>query len=102
MILDALRLLEEGEHQIVGDVVFLGHTAVELDEAVTLVELIQLGVALFLLNEEDLSANLLFRNAKFTLREIKKLLASYKPPVGCIVVLRKLCNQVGRNMTFCA
>ena len=67
-----MRLLEEGEHQIVGDVVFLGHTAVELDEAVTLVELNQLGVALFLLNEEDLSANLLFRNAKLTLREIKK------------------------------
>ena len=67
-----MRLLEEGEHQIVGDVVFLGYTAVELDEAVTLVELIQLDVALFLLDEEDLPTNLLFRNAKLTLREIKK------------------------------
>ena len=50
----ATKLLEKGEHKVVGDVVFLRHATVELDEAVTLVELIQLGVALFLLNEEDL------------------------------------------------
>lgn len=85
---EARGLFEEGEHQVVGDVVFLGHTAVELDEAVAPVEIIQLGVALFLLNKEDLPADLLLCNVKLPLRKIKKLLACYELAIGGVVVQR--------------